>query len=75
MLGDSNEPRIDRFEAIGTASLDEDGTLKLDLCRNFETRSNFHRILRISPDNPRYEEYIARIGGINPGERKPIPRW
>lgn len=70
-----NDAPIDRFGFIGTASLEEDGTLRLDLRRNFETRINFHRILRIQRDNPRYQQYIDHIGGISPGERKGIPAW
>jgi hypothetical protein len=70
-----NESRIDRLNSIGTAFLEEDGTLRLDLRRNFETNLNFHKVLRIHPDNPRYRQYVEHIGGICFDEPKEIPAW
>lgn len=62
-------------DSIGTASLEDDGTLKLVLHRNIETRFNFAIVLAIKPDNPRYRKYMDHIGHITPGERKSIPPW
>jgi hypothetical protein len=62
-------------DSIGVASVEEDGTLKLVLHRNIETRSNFAMVLTIKPDNPRYRKYMNHIGYIPYGERKSIPAW
>ncbi len=69
------DPPLDNLAALGTATLQEDGTLRLDLQRNFETRTNFHKVLLIRRDNPRYQQYLDHIGGIELGERKQIPSW
>lgn len=61
--------------SIGTASLEEDGTLKLVLHRNIMTRFNFGTVLTIKPDNPRYRKYRDHIGYLVHGERKSIPPW
>jgi hypothetical protein len=61
--------------SIGTASLDEDGTLKLALHKSIDTRFNFGTVLIIKPDNPRYQAYLNHIGDIYPGEQRPIPPW
>lgn len=61
--------------AIGSAYLEEDGTLVLFLHKNIDTRLNFASTLRIKPENPRYQKYLDHIGGIECGERKPIPPW
>jgi hypothetical protein len=68
-----NDPIDGPIDSIGIASLQGEGTLKLDLHRSFDTRFSFHKILYIHPDNPRYRQYVERLGGINPGERKRIP--
>jgi hypothetical protein len=49
---------------IGTASLLADGTL--------EIRSP-HGISRMGPSDPQYAPYLARMGGLRPGEEKPAP--
>lgn len=61
--------------SIGTAMLEEDGTLILVLHRNFETRFNFGKVLSIKPDNPRYHKYLKHIGYLVHGERKSILPW
>lgn len=66
---------MDTFGPIGIASMEADGTLKLDLRRNIETRFNFHKVLRIAKDHPRYQQYLDQIGGISPGDHKSIPAW
>jgi hypothetical protein len=60
---------------IGSAFLESDGTLKLDLHQEFDTRYAFHKLLTIYPDNPRYRRYLEHLGDIQPGERKRIPAW
>ena len=64
--------KTDRIGSLGVASLQPDGTLKLDLRRSFDTRFNFHKVLFVRLDNPRYKQYVDRIGGIAAGERKVI---
>ncbi len=68
-----NNQNDERNKSIGFATLKDDGTLILNLCRSFDTRFSFHKVLTILPNNPRYRQYICNIGGITPGERKSIP--
>ncbi len=31
--------------------------------------------LVIPPNDPRYRDYLKHIGGLKPGETKPVPPW
>ncbi len=59
---------------IGNATMESDGTLVLWL-RAESGAIVGHGTLRVSPGDPQYEEYKRHIGGIAPGETKPVPRW
>ena len=61
--------------SIGTATMDEDGTLILQLRAETETGIIGDSLLRIDKNHPKYQEYLDHIGGLNPGESKEDPPW
>lgn len=77
----SNDPLADLPPAdeaeqpasVGVATMDADGTLRLML--RTETASGMvgEMTLVARPDDPRYAGYLAHLGGIAPGQARPIP--
>jgi hypothetical protein len=67
--------QIKNDDSIGTAWLEKDGTLKVDLQKSTEMQQNFHNLLMLKPSSPSYSRFIDHIGGISPGERKRVPAW
>ena len=59
---------------IGTATMEADGTLVLWL-RAESGAIVGHGTMTVRPGDPHYEDYKRHIGGIAPGETKPVPAW
>jgi hypothetical protein len=62
--GKSIDPAI-----IGEATMQPDGTLVLRLFRPAEATATY------APADPRYREVLAHLGGMRPGETKPVPAF
>lgn len=60
---------------IGTAFLEEDGTLILSLRAEGDGGMVGHGQFTYKPEEAKYQEIIDHIGGITPGESKPVPPW
>jgi len=58
---------------VGTAKLEEDGTLVLTLY----TRGPMHGQTqkKYAKDDPKREEILKHVGGLKPGEEKLVPPW
>ena len=54
--------------SIGTAVMSPDGTITL----NF-TGPIMHGVLAYRRGNPQYPRILSHIGGIQPGQKKPVP--
>jgi len=67
--------------SIGTARMLGDGTIELDLSK--EPHLGVARgpgelgygQLDIERSNPHYSELLNHLGGLQPGEEKPVPPW
>lgn len=55
--------------SIGTALMGEDGTITL----NLRSPSGEMSVLAYKKGDPNYARIVSHIGGIQPGERKPVP--
>ena len=63
--------------SIGSATMQVDGTIVLDLRATDGTRmlNDIHLTYRPA-DQPQYAELLAHLGGLKPGEGKPVfPPW
>lgn len=59
---------------IGIASMSEDGTIHLQL--RAETDGILGDcFLSYAPDHDEYQEIFDHLGGLKPGEYKPVPPW
>jgi hypothetical protein len=56
---------------IGTAVMGEDGTITL----NIRSTSGAMTVLAYKKDDPQYRRIYSHLGGIRPGEHKPVPAF
>jgi hypothetical protein len=61
-------------EFIGTASMSDDGTVTLHLTRSGDGQYA-NSELRYTTDDPKYGDVLKHIGGLKPGETKPVRPW
>jgi len=60
-------------ESIGSARLREDGSIEL-MIRATQPNGDFgEAMFIIPPDDKRYDNILAHVGGLEPGEAKPVP--
>ena len=64
----------DGHESIGSATMLSDGSIGLHL-RAEHGSTVGDALIQVRPDDPRYAEILAHIGGLAPGEEKPVPPW
>jgi len=58
---------------VGIATLAEDGTLEMQLRTVARNGTIGEALLLVATDDERYASMIAHIGGLEPGQSKPIP--
>ena len=63
-----------KVESIGVAHMDADGTITLRL-RSLPPGPIGEATLTYKPGDPKYEEIKRHLGGIAPGEYKPVRPW
>jgi len=61
-------------ESIGTAEMAADGTITLRL-RSLSPNPIAEGVLTYAPDDPQYEDIKKHLGGIAPGDTKPVKPW
>jgi len=61
-------------ESIGTAQMSADGVITLHL-KSLWPDPSADTDLAYAPDDPQYDEIKKHLGGIAPGDSKPIPPW
>lgn len=63
-------------ESIGSATMEADGTLVLMLrAEDEKTGARGDAFLRYPATHPKYAEVLRHLGGLKPGESKPVPPW
>ena len=61
--------------SIGVATMTPDGTITLRLRAEGEGGKIGEGNLTYRRGNPQYDEVLQHIGGLKPGETKPVPPW
>ena len=64
----------DDIDSVGRAKMSADGTITLQL-RSLWPNPIAESQLVYAPDDPQYDEITHHLGGIAPGETKPVPPW
>jgi len=67
-------PPCDKAGNIGVASMTADGVITLRL-RSLPPGPIAEATMRYAPGDPKYDEVKTHLGGIVPGETKPVPPW
>jgi len=70
----ADKPLQQTAPSIGAARMQADGTLTLQL-RAQSGSAIGDALIQIKPDDPRYRDTLDHIGGLTPGEEKPVPPW
>ena len=60
---------------IGSATMKEDGTILLQLRAEGPGGVLGDALLTYTPGHPDYEKILEHVGGLRPGEEKPVPPW
>jgi len=61
--------------SIGSATMQTDGTIVLQLRATDGTGMRGDGRLTYPPGHPQYQKILAHLGGLLPGEEKPVPPW
>ena len=61
--------------SIGVATMTNDGTITLRLRAEGAGGMTGEGNLTYKRGNPQYEEVLHHVGGLKPGETKPVPPW
>ena len=65
----------DAGQSIGVATMDPDGTIVLQLRAEGPGGAIGDALLRYPPSHEEYKEVLTHLGGLKPGESKPVPPW
>jgi hypothetical protein len=60
--------------SIGAATMEANGVITLRI-RSLPPGPIAEGVFRYAPGDPQYAEIIRHLGGIAPGETKPVPPW
>ena len=61
--------------SIGSATMQADGTIVLQLRATDGTGMRGDARLTYPPGHAEYQKILAHLGGLKPGEDKPVPPW
>ena len=64
--------RCEDLDSVGTAQMSAAGAITLHL-HSLWPEPKAEAVLTYEPDDPQYEEIKHHLGGIKPGESKPVP--
>lgn len=62
-------------DSIGSATMKDDGTILLQLRAEGPGGMLGDALVVYKPDDPKYQEILDHLGGLKPGEEKPVPPW
>lgn len=60
-------------DSIGAATMTDDRVIQLQLRAEGPGGLVGDGFFSYPPDHPRYQEILDHVGGLNPGESKPVP--
>ena len=66
---------VDAPKYIGMATMEKNGTIILDLRAEDPKGAVGIGRLVYPPTHRQYKDILAHLGGLRPGERKPVPPW
>ncbi|MGE0385110.1 MAG: hypothetical protein AB7Q97_10300 [Gammaproteobacteria bacterium] len=73
--GTGAQNMAEKPEYIGMAKAAQDGTISMMLRATTPGGAVGEAVLTYKPDDPKYPEIVKHLGGIKPGETKPVPAF
>ncbi len=61
--------------SIGVAKMEKDGTIVLQLRAEGPGPQIGDALFKYPPTDPQYAKILSHLGGLRPGENKPVPPW
>lgn len=71
----SSVPDAAPSASIGVATMSADRSIRLQLRAEGEGGTIGDAMFVYAPGDPHYDEVLAHLGGLTPGETKPVPPW
>ena len=68
------QPPCEEVASIGVATMAADGTITLQV-RSLPPGPVGYAKLVYAPSHPQYQAILKHIGGLAPGESRPVPPW
>jgi hypothetical protein len=68
-------PNMPSNASIGTATMKDDGTIVLMLRATGPGGMLGDSRIEYPKGHPNYDEVLKHLGGLKPGEQKPVPPW
>jgi hypothetical protein len=65
----------EKLQSIGQATMKEDGTIILRLRAETDDGALGEALFTYSPTDEDYNSILKHLGGLEPGESKPVPPW
>ena len=62
-------------DSIGVATMDPDGTILLQLRAEGPDGVLGDALIRYPPSHKDYKDVLTHLGGLKPGQSKPVPPW
>ncbi len=62
-------------EPIGEATMDEDGFIHAEMSRELPGGGQSDVLVTVEPGTEAHRRWLERLGGLKPGETKPVPPW
>jgi hypothetical protein len=72
--GPEQQLPCEQVASIGVATMTADGTITMRV-RSLPPGPIGEATLEYPPSNPRYQDILKHLGGLAPGESKPVPPW
>ena len=61
--------------SIGQATMEDDGTIVLQLRAETGDGAVGEGLFTYAPGDDEYDEVLEHLGGLKPGQSKPVPPW
>ncbi len=68
-------PKPPAGASIGVATMEKDGTIILQLRAEGPGPTIGDALFKYPPKDPQYSKILSHLGGLRPGESKPVPPW
>lgn len=74
IMKDADTSASQETHSLGMATMHANGTIKLTMYVDAEGRDAY-QVIEYKPGEKYYDSILKHLGGLNPGQEKPVPPW